>query len=143
MPRRKHCRFIAGMPACRFFKPQGIPACDLEEIVLALDELEALRLADAEGLYQEQAAETMGVSRQTFGRIIETARKKVATALVKGQALRFDGGVVAVSDDPTAGRGRGRGQCRRGRGQCRRGGRCEATGSPHQANADNSGELLQ
>ena len=126
MPRRKHCRFIAGLPACRLFKPQGVRACDIDEIVITFDELEALRLADAEGLYQEQAAEAMGVSRQTFGRIIETARKKVATALINGQALRFDGGVVAVSDSQLTERGQGFGRargCGQGRGRCRRNGR--------------------
>ena len=55
----------------------------LEEIVLTPDELEALRLADLEGMYQEKAAENMGISRQTFGRIIESAHKKVAEALIK------------------------------------------------------------
>lgn len=60
------------------------------------DEFEALRLADYEGLYQEQAAERMGVSRQTFGRIVEAARRKVAEALVKGLALRIGGGQVEM-----------------------------------------------
>ena len=64
----------------------------LEEVVLTIDEFEAVRLADLEGLYQEQAAEKMNVSRQTFGRIIESARKKVAEALVQGKALKIGGG---------------------------------------------------
>jgi predicted DNA-binding protein (UPF0251 family) len=64
----------------------------LEEVVLTVDEFEAIRLADLGGLYQEQAAEKMNVSRQTFGRIIEAAHKKVAEALVKGKALKIEGG---------------------------------------------------
>jgi predicted DNA-binding protein (UPF0251 family) len=64
----------------------------LEEVVLTVDECEAIRLADLEGLYQEQAAEKMKVSRQTFGRIIESAHRKVAEALVKGKALKIEGG---------------------------------------------------
>ncbi len=64
----------------------------LEEVILTVDECEAIRLADLEGLYQEQAAEKMKVSRQTFGRMIEAAHRKIAEALVKGKALRIEGG---------------------------------------------------
>jgi len=67
---------------------------ELEQIDLSLDELEALRLADLEGEYQDGAAGTMGVSRATFGRIVESARRKVADALVHGKALSIGGGVV-------------------------------------------------
>jgi len=97
MVRPKHCRRIASLPGSSLFKPAGIPACSLEEVVLAVDEFEALRLADYEALYQEQAAERMRVSRQTFGRIVETARKKVAQALVEGLVLRIEGGEVEMA----------------------------------------------
>jgi predicted DNA-binding protein (UPF0251 family) len=80
------------MPASSYYKPRGIPLSMLEEVVLTVDEFEAIRLADLEGLYQEQAAEKMGVSRQTFGRIIDSGHKKVAEALVKGKALKIEGG---------------------------------------------------
>jgi predicted DNA-binding protein (UPF0251 family) len=80
------------MPQSDFFKPRGIPLSMLEEVILTVDECEAIRLADLESLYQEQAAEKMNVSRQTFGRIIESAHKKVADALVKGKALKIEGG---------------------------------------------------
>jgi predicted DNA-binding protein (UPF0251 family) len=63
----------------------------LDEVTLDLDEFEAIRLADLEGMYQQQAAETMSVSRQTFARVIEIARRKVADALVHGKALRIEG----------------------------------------------------
>lgn len=63
-------------------------------MTLTLDEFEAIRLTDREGLYQEQAAERMGVSRATFGRIVEAARRKIAEVLVEGKALRIEGGPV-------------------------------------------------
>ena len=61
---------------------------------MTLDEFEAIRLADLEGLYQEQAAETMSVSRPTFSRIVESAHRKIADVLVHGKALRIEGGPV-------------------------------------------------
>ena len=64
----------------------------MEEVVLTVDEFEAVRLADYRGLYHESAARLMGISRQTFGRIIESARKKVSEALIKGRALKIEGG---------------------------------------------------
>jgi uncharacterized protein len=92
MARPKQCRRVGSMPGSHYFKPKGIPLSILEEVALAMDEFEAIRLADLEGLYQEQAAERMKVSRQTFGRIIESAHKKIAEALVKGKALKVEGG---------------------------------------------------
>ena len=76
-------------PPADYFKPRGIPMCDLKEVQLAADELEALRLADLEGLYRKDAADQMQVSRQTFDRIVRSARAKVAEALVDGHALRI------------------------------------------------------
>ncbi len=90
MPRTKGCRRIGQNPNAYIFKPAGVRACQLEEIVIELDEFEAIRLADEQGLYHVDAAEKMGVSRQTFGRILEKARKKVATALVHGNVLRIE-----------------------------------------------------
>ena len=83
-------RNIAGRPVATLFKPGGVPA--LAQIPLALDEFEAVRLADLEQLEQAQAARRMGVSRQTFGRVLGAARRKVAQALVLGHALRIEGG---------------------------------------------------
>jgi len=94
MPRPPRCRKIAGMPAAQAFKPVGVPMRELQEVVLRLDEFEAIRLADLDGLYQEQAAEEMNVSRTTFSRIVEAAHRKVADALVHGKALRIEGGPV-------------------------------------------------
>jgi len=76
------------------FKPAGIPARNLEKIVMSLDEFEAIRLADLEGYYQEEAAGRMQVSRPTFSRIVEAARRKVADALMHGKVLQIEGGPV-------------------------------------------------
>lgn len=62
----------------------------LDEVELTLDELEAIRLADYQGLYHEEAAGRMNISRPTFGRILEEARRKVATALMEGKALKIE-----------------------------------------------------
>lgn len=92
MVRPRNCRRVGSMPESNYFKPRGIPLSLLEEVILTVDEFEAIRLADLESLYQEQAAEKMDVSRQTFGRIIDSAHRKVAEALVKGKALKIEGG---------------------------------------------------
>jgi len=97
MARPRNCRRVGSMPGSSYFKPRGIPLTSLEEVVLSVDEFEAIRLADLEGLYQEQAAERMKVSRQTFGRIVEAAHRKVAEALVKGKALKIEGGEVEMA----------------------------------------------
>jgi predicted DNA-binding protein (UPF0251 family) len=89
MARPMICRKVSCDVTAKYFKPQGIPMRFLEEIELELDEIEAIRLADLEGLYQVDAAARMGVSRQTFGNIIARAHKKVATALLGGKALRI------------------------------------------------------
>jgi predicted DNA-binding protein (UPF0251 family) len=94
MPRPQCPRMVRGRPGAMLFKPAGVPTLLLEEEVLTLDEFEAVRLADLEGLYQEQAAERMGISRATFGRILTAAHRKLAATLVQGRALRVEGGAV-------------------------------------------------
>lgn len=100
MPRPCCRRRIAGAPPAGVFKPAGVPGRLLEEVVLGLDGLEAIRLADLEGLYQEEAAARMGVSRATFGRIVAEARRRVAEALVEGKLLRIEGGPVSEAEEP-------------------------------------------
>lgn len=119
MPRPQCCRRIAALPPCRLFKPAGVPCASLEEIILTVDEMEAIRLADLNGLYQDQAAEEMNVSRQTFGRIIESARRKVAQVLCRGCVLRIEGGSIKMAPGDGS-RNDERGRCGRGR-SCRRG----------------------
>ena len=82
-------RCINCVPVASYYKPVGIPMRDLDEIVLAMDELEAMRLTDLEGLYQADAAEHMGVSRQTIGNLLNSVHRKVADALLNGKALRI------------------------------------------------------
>jgi len=95
--RPRKCRCVRGEPKVRFFKPQGIPLIGLEEIVLTVDECEALCFADRQGMYQADAAKKMRISRQTFGNIIESARKKTAEAILCGKVLRIGGGTYTVS----------------------------------------------
>ena len=71
------------------FKPCGVKRSELERVVLREDEMEALRLADYEGLYQQECADKMGISRTTFSRLIESARKKIADALLHTKAIRI------------------------------------------------------
>jgi predicted DNA-binding protein (UPF0251 family) len=90
------CRRVSGEPLTKFFKPQGVPLAALEIVTMSVDEFEAVRLADLEGLYQDDAAQHMGVSRQTFGRIVESAHRKIAEALVKAKALEIKGGEIEM-----------------------------------------------
>jgi len=100
----------------------------LQQITLTVDELEAIRLTDLEGLYQAPAAKKMNISRQTLGRILESAHKKIADALVNGKALLIKGGTIELAD-ATSDAGpphrfrHGPGGQRQGRGQCRRRGK--------------------
>jgi len=89
MPRPKCCRWIRANPGADFFKPRGVPMWALERVTLTLDEFEALRLSDQAGKSHEDAARAMRVSRATFGRIVESAHRKVADALVGGKALEI------------------------------------------------------
>jgi predicted DNA-binding protein (UPF0251 family) len=88
--RPRKCRRVECDVAADYFKPRGIPLAHLEEVELALDELEAIRLADVEGLYHEDAARRMDVSRATFGRTLEAARRKIAECIVGGKAIRIN-----------------------------------------------------
>jgi predicted DNA-binding protein (UPF0251 family) len=89
MSRPKKCRFVGCNPRASYFKPRGISLFQLEETSLDIDELEAIRLADYEGMYHEDAAEKMNISRATFGRILKYARSKVADAIVNSKALKI------------------------------------------------------
>lgn len=92
MARPRKCRWVCCEPFVNYFKPRGVPLAALEKISLTVDELEAVRLKDLEGLDQEQAAITMKVSQPTFHRILESAHHKIADGLVKGKAIRIEGG---------------------------------------------------
>ena len=96
MPRQKCCRIIQSLPNSTCYKPKGVPVSQLEKVVLTLDEYEAMRLADFDQLYQEHAAVKMRISRQTFGRVIESAHFKIAEALIHGKAIIIEGGEVTI-----------------------------------------------
>jgi predicted DNA-binding protein (UPF0251 family) len=89
-------RIVTCDPAISYFKPRGVPLRQLEEVRLTIDQMEALRLADLDDLSQEEAGLKMGVSRATFGRIIQRARKVVAEALIHGKAILLEGGNYQV-----------------------------------------------
>ena len=123
MPRPRRYRRVGCLPQSSYYKPRGVPMSMLECVNLTIDELEAIRLADLEGLYQEDAAKRMNVSRQTLGRILESAHMKIADALVHGKALSIEGGPIELAGPAGTGRAApgGGGRRGRGRGRCRRG----------------------
>jgi predicted DNA-binding protein (UPF0251 family) len=90
MPRPQKKRRVCCNPSAYYFKPRGIPLYELEEILLDHDELESLRLADLLAYSHEKAAREMHISRATFGRIVERARKKAADGLLNGKAIRIN-----------------------------------------------------
>ena len=97
MPRPVKWRRVSMLPRENYFAPGGRENCESEEVILKVEELEAMRLKDIEGLNQEQCAQRMNISRQTFQLIIEKARRKTATALVEGKAIRIKGGNYTVN----------------------------------------------
>ena len=99
MVRPQKDRIVSGKPDVSYFKPRGIPMVNIEEVQLTVDEREAIRLADLDGLSQEEAGQRMGVSRATFGRIVQRARKIIAEALVSGKAIRIGGGCYRVAGE--------------------------------------------
>ena len=109
MPRPRIPRRVWFEPFATYYKPAGIPLPSLQEVVLTMDEFESIRLKDYEGLDQTGAAKRMGISQPTFQRIYESARKKIADAIVNGKAIRIEGGPYRMM-------GRGRGMGRRFRG---------------------------
>ncbi len=94
MPRPKNNRMVHEPPVFSSFKPVGVPVKSLEKVLLSLDEFEAIRLADNVGLSHEEASDEMEISRSTFTRLIEKARKKIAEFMFKGRLLTIDGGNV-------------------------------------------------
>ncbi|KNY26095.1 DUF134 domain-containing protein [Pseudobacteroides cellulosolvens] len=109
MPRPKKCRMVGFVPDNPCFHPQ---LHNKDEVVLSIEEVESIRLSDYLGLEQDSAAESMNVSRGTFQRIINSARKKTADALVHGKTIRIDGGNYEMSSTKPC--------CRRHNGRCSR-----------------------
>jgi predicted DNA-binding protein (UPF0251 family) len=95
----KHRR-VGSLPQVTFFKPAGIRLRELVDVGLAVEEAEAIRLRDLEGLRHQQCAERMHISRPTFHRVLRSARRKVADVLLNGKALRIEGGTFALDRQP-------------------------------------------
>ncbi len=122
MPRPRLQRIVSGQPVVTVYKPAGVPAGALEWVNLTMDEFEAIRLIDGEGLDQEAVSGRMGVSRPTVTRILASARGKIARFLTQGQALLIQGGpVIPAAFRGGRGRGGGLGRGRGGRGRGRGG----------------------
>lgn len=92
MGRRQLLRRVSAVPAVTYFKPSGLPLTDVREVRLLVEEAEAIRLKDLNRLEQEACARKMNVSRSTFSRILDSARYKIADALLGGKAIRIEGG---------------------------------------------------
>jgi len=99
MVRPKKDRLVGFNPKINYFKPRGIPVLDLEEVCLTIDERESIRLADLEDMSHELAGRQMGVSRATFGRIVQRARNIIADAIINGKAVRVEGGSYKMMED--------------------------------------------
>ncbi len=97
MSRPPKCRRVEFLPQLTYFKPAGVPMKDLTEVVITVEELEAVRLKDLMGLEQEACAEKMGVSRPTYHRVLTSARQKIAEALINGRAIKVEGGNFRVA----------------------------------------------
>ena len=121
MPRPRIRRRISFQPGITYFKPAGVRMIELEETILTFEELEAIRLIDLESVEQEKAAKQMNISQPTLSRLLKSARKKIADAIIHGKAIRIQGGNYTMAMP----RGRGLGM-RRGAGQGRGLGRRKA-----------------
>jgi uncharacterized protein len=100
MVRPRKRRRLTRRPQAMIYKPAGVPLADLNQVTLLAEELEALRLADLEGLPQAEAASRMGVSRSTFQRTLVRARRQVTLALTEGQAIALtEGQTLAVDSE--------------------------------------------
>ena len=92
MARPRMCRRVRFSPRVTYFKPRGVSLRELDEVILHIDEYEAVRLKDLEGLGQEECARKMGISQPTFHRLVVCARKKITDAIITGKAIRIEGG---------------------------------------------------
>lgn len=92
MPRPRLCRRVWFEPTVTYFKPAGIRMIDLEESIVTVDEFETVRLKDLKGMEEGEAAKKMKISQPTFNRLLNSARKKIADAIVNGKAIKIEGG---------------------------------------------------
>jgi len=109
MPRPRRIRRIFFEPDATYFKPAGIPLRDVEDSILTKDELEAVRLIDYENIEQGKASKKMKISQPTLSRLLTSARKKIADALINSKAIKIQGGVYKMVQPRGRGLGIGRG----------------------------------
>jgi len=107
-PRPRIPRRVWAEPNVTYFKPVGVPMNQLGQVILTVDEFEAVRLKDYEGLDQTRSAKKMKISQPTFQRLLLSARRKIADALANGKAIRIEGGHYRMARG-WRGRGMGRG----------------------------------
>ncbi len=96
MVRPRKFRFVSAEPNVTYFKPRGIPLRELEEVEVTVDEFESIRLKDSQDLDQKKVAKQMGISQPSLHRLLSSARKKIAIALVNGKAIRINGGKYSI-----------------------------------------------
>jgi len=101
LSRPRICRRVCFAPSVTYFKPAGVRMAGLEESALSVDEFEAVRLKDLDGLEQDECAKKMCISQPTFHRLVLSARKKIADAIVNGKALRIGGGNYRIGNKKT------------------------------------------
>lgn len=109
MPRPYSSKRVCCEPNVDYFKPRGVPMGKIQSVDLQVEELEAVKLCDMEGISQESASGRMGISQPTLSRLLASGRKKLAEGIVMGRAIRISGGNYKV--DPS----RWKGRCCRGR----------------------------
>ena len=117
MVRPRRTRRISFQPDVTYFKPAGIPMLHLKETVLSFDELEAIRLVDSEGMEQSKAGKKMKISQSTLSRLLREGRKKLADAIIQGNAIKIQGGNFKMVQPTGRGLGLGRGRGAGGRGR--------------------------
>lgn len=120
MPRPRIPRRVRSEPNVTYFKPAGVMMRQLKQVIISVDEFEAVRLKDHEGMSQVDAARRMKISQPTFQRLLLEARKKLADAVVSGKAIRIEGGdyMLTRRGDSMKGRGRMGGSAEGPSGEC-------------------------
>jgi len=120
MPRPRIPRRVWNEPNVTYFKPAGVNMRQLAQVILTVDEFEAVRLKDCEGMEQVKAANKMKISQPTFQRLLLSARKKMADALVNGKAIKIEGGDYKITrrGDSMKGGGRMGGSAAGPSGEC-------------------------
>ena len=117
MPRPRRIRRIFFNPRITYFKPAGIMLKNLQDSILTKEELEAIRLIDLENISQNKAAKQMKISQPTLSRLLASARKKIADALINAKAIKIQGGNYKMVQPTGRGLGMGRGRGAGGRGR--------------------------